>query len=285
MSSKALLDKSLADLEPYWEDTRNELFSVLFILFEHCFKFSKAMVLADKEIDDFRNHENFWKEAIDRLKNKEPIQYIIGQTNFQGQTFFVNQSVLIPRPETEELVDLIVQENKELTKECIWDMGTGSGCIAISLALRFPDWEVWAFDNSEMALQMASKNADYNHAKINTECLDILNPANLHRYPIPTIIVSNPPYVLESESHEMKDNVLRFEPKNAIFVENGHSIIFYEKILQLIRQNNFYPCKIYFEINPLAVNSLKDLLKHFGIDNYEFLPDFFKNNRFLKIIL
>src|SRR5690606_4088727 len=171
------------------------------------------------------------------------LQYILGETEFYGRRFYVNKNVLIPRPETEELVDIIIKENKEEKGLRILDIGTGSGCIPVTLAKELPDSEVYALDISEEALAMAKKNAMLHSAKVDYSIFDITQDANL----IPEqsklkienldIVISNPPYITEGEKKEMHANVLNFEPHLALFVSNENPLLFYSAILNFSQQH------------------------------------------------
>ena len=184
-----------------------------------------------------------WNNILDDLKSQKPIQYILGETEFYGLPFLVNENVLIPRPETEELVQLIIAESQMIKKGTIriLDIGTGSGCIAVSLAKNLPHAEVYAIDVSEKALKVAQKNAEINQVSISFIQTNILETNNLTQLSTnnqqPTtefdIIVSNPPYVRHLEKEEIKKNVLDYEPHLALFVEDNDALIFYRKIAQL----------------------------------------------------
>ena len=179
-----------------------------------------------------------WQEIIFELKKQKPIQYILGKTDFFGLPFYVNENVLIPRPETEELVQLIIENNKlqSQTKEIkILDIGTGSGCIAIAIAKNIKNTIVYALDVSEKALFVAKKNADLNNVNIQFLQNDILNlNALVDNF---DIIISNPPYVRLKEKQEMNSNVLDCEPHLALFVSDEDPLLFYRKIVQLADKN------------------------------------------------
>lgn len=223
-----------------------------------------------------------WEEIIVALKSKKPLQYIIGETEFYGLRFEVNESTLIPRPETEELVELIVVENRksEIKSLKILDIGTGSGCIAISLAKNLPNATVSAIDVSENALEMAKKNAELNAVNVNFMLKNILETAQL-----PTqfdIIVSNPPYVRNLEKLEIKANVLEFEPHLALFVEDNNALIFYEKIAELAQKNLSESGKLYFEINQYLGKETVQLLEKKGFKNIKLIKDIYGNDRMIS---
>jgi release factor glutamine methyltransferase len=203
--------------------------------------------------------------AVKDLKKHRPIQYILGETMFLGLTFSVNEEVLIPRPETEELVDLIIRENKGRTLR-ILDIGTGSGCIAISLKKNLPESQVTGVDISEGALALARNNAEANRVAVPFIQLDILNI-----FPLPIaekldIIVSNPPYVTSSEKKGMESNVLNYEPHLALFVPNEDPLLFYRKIIEVSVVYLNSGGRIYFEINKEKGKEITELLRLSGFD-------------------
>ncbi len=222
------------------------------------------------------------QKHLNRLQQEEPIQYILGHTEFYGMLFQVNPNVLIPRPETEELVDWIVSDLLHQPKKQILDIGTGSGCIAIALKNKLPECEISAFDISETALQIASENAKQNEVKINFETQDILK---LNSLPEDIdIIVSNPPYVRVLEKKQMRDNVLKFEPHQALFVKNNDALVFYRKIIELAISSS--RCKtVYFEINQYLKEDLKKMIQTYDITKVEFRKDFRGNDRMLKLLI
>ena len=221
-----------------------------------------------------------YQEAIERLQQYVPIQYILGETEFYGLTFEVNESVLIPRPETEELVDWIVKENGSNETISILDIGTGSGCISVSLAKHLVNAKVHALDVSASALKVAQSNAKLNDVEV--ECIE----ADILNWDIEDlkfdIIVSNPPYIREIEKSEMKANVLNYEPHLALFVENKDALLFYKQITKLalvvLKPNG----QLFFEINQYLGEEMKDLLKEHHFDNIELKQDIFGNDRMIK---
>ena len=218
----------------------------------------------------------------DLLKNK-PIQYIIGETEFCDLKFKVNENVLIPRPETSELVYKIVERQKTKDKRqlSILDIGTGSGCIAISLAKNIPGSKVHALDISEKALEVAKENAINNNVDVTFINDDILSLKNN----IDTkfdIIVSNPPYVRELEKADMRDNVLNWEPHNALFVSDNDPLIFYRNILEFAKTHLNENGEIWFEINEYLGKEMTDLCKEYGFSDIEIFKDFRGKERGLK---
>jgi len=222
-----------------------------------------------------------WDEITALLITEIPIQYIIGNTSFYGLDFEVNKNVLIPRPETEELVDWIIQENKTHSKLIkILDIGTGSGCIAISLAKNLPNAVVYAIDICENALDLAKKNAQKNNLIVAFTKKNILETEDLLDYF--DIIVSNPPYVRHLEKAAIKKNVLENEPHLALFVENTDALIFYKKIAALALRNLTENGKLYFEINQYLAKETIELLEKMGFKNIELRQDIYGNDRMVK---
>lgn len=215
-------------------------------------------------------------EIVGKLKNSEPIQYILGESDFFGLAFYVNGSVLIPRPETEELVQWVLEsaENKPMK---ILDIGTGSGCIAVTLAKKLPSAEVHAWDISEDALEVARRNAERNGVKVIFSKRDmLLEPVSDEKF---DIIVSNPPYVTEVEKTEMQENVLNFEPHLALFVPDDNALVFYEKIADFALTNLNKGGQLFFEINRAKGADIARLLEEKGFKNIELRKDISGNER------
>jgi release factor glutamine methyltransferase len=245
----------------------------------------------------------FFKKALNRLKRFEPIQYITGRTEFYNLTFNVDKNVLIPRPETEELVSWILETGRAQSQN-ILDIGTGSGCIAIALAKNMPQASVWALDISKKALELANKNADLNQVNINFIQADILQKHEvfLQNYqsqngytatedrtnsrnktlPLFDIIVSNPPYVKHDEKILMKPNVLNHEPHLALFVEDNNPLLFYDKIADFASKFLTKNGTLYFEINQSLSKDVCSLLKDKGFRNVSLRQDLFEADRMVK---
>lgn len=237
-----------------------------------------------------------YESALEALKNNQPIQYIIGKTEFYGLPFYVNENTLIPRPETEELVELIlsnitanshpelVEDNNQFN---ILDIGTGTGCIAISLAKHLPNASVSALDVSTKALEIANKNAELNQVDINFIENDILKICNseLDSETKFDIMVSNPPYVRQLEKHQMQDNVLKHEPHLALFVEDENPLIFYRAISQFATKNLKPNGELYFEINEYFEKEMIALLEEFGFKNIQLKQDLFGKDRMICSVL
>ncbi len=223
-------------------------------------------------------------EAERRLKMQEPLQYIIGDTAFYGLHFLVNANVLIPRPETEELVDWIVRDHQNLnTKLKILDIGTGSGCIAISLAKNIPGIEVHAMDISDKAIKVAKENAERNGVVIKFIHADVLKAQDLQEdY---DVIISNPPYVRELEKQEMRQNVLDNEPAQALFVSDQAPLIFYKKITELAKKRLTNNGVLYFEINQYLGNETKRMIESFGFESVILRKDLYGNDRMIRAVI
>lgn len=219
-----------------------------------------------------------WESTLFRLSQGEPFQYVIEKEFFHDNIFKINQNTLIPRPETEELVDWILEDNKEENLKIV-DIGTGSGVIPISLSAQRSSWEIEAWDISEKALEMANWNAENIGATIHFQKMDALAINSQEKF---DIIVSNPPYVANFEKKEMKDHVLKYEPELALFVEDHNPLIFYQKIMEFGEKSLNPNGKIYFEINPLFLNELEELIHDYSY-SAKIRNDFRGKQRMLRI--
>lgn len=220
--------------------------------------------------------------AMKRLLNSEPVQYVLGETDFYGLKFEVNPLVLIPRPETEELVDLIVQ-GKPVNKR-ILDIGTGSGCIAIALQKHLKKCRVTALDVSEKALGTARINARNNDTEVKFIKADIRENRQLTALGIFDIIVSNPPYVTREDKKEMHNNVLGWEPQEALFASEEDPLFFYKKILDLCREHLLGNGQIFLEINENFGQKLKTLLEANSYTHVTIHQDFRGKDRFIRAV-
>ena len=218
-----------------------------------------------------------WDAVLHQLEQQKPIQYIFGHTHFYGLEFEVNEHTLIPRPETEELVEWVIHENKTRGAIKILDIGTGSGCIAISLAKNLPDAKVFALDVSGDALAVAKKNALTNNVSVTFIEQDILAAESLPQQF--DLIVSNPPYIRNLEKAEIKQNVLNYEPHLALFVEDTDPLLFYRKIALLAKANLPKNGKLYFEINQYLGTETVQMLEDFGFANVVLRRDMYGNER------
>ena len=228
-----------------------------------------------------KKYDKFLK-AIVGLKKHKPIQYILGDTEFYGLVFKVSPSVLIPRPETEELVDWIIKDSKEKQNISILDIGTGSGCIAVTLAKKLPNAKLFALDVSAEALKLATINAETNEVEVEFIEADILDwDFGDLKF---DIIVSNPPYVRELEKEAMSANVLNYEPHLALFVKDDDALLFYRTITDVANKILKPKGQLFFEINENLGEDTKQLLVDAGYENIELKQDVFDKNRMLKAI-
>ena len=219
------------------------------------------------------------EKIMQRLEKGEPVQYIIGVADFAGRQFKVAPGVLIPRPETAELCEWIISSGKGDRKHHLLDIGTGSGCIAITLAAALPQAQVSAWDISADALRIAQENAKALGVNVSFEQHDILNTSLHDAY---DVIVSNPPYIKPSERDEMAKNVLDYEPQIALFAPDDNPIIFYQKIAGFAWQNLNNEGLLFFELNPLTAEAVGEYLRQVGFSDIEFRQDAFGKLRFLK---
>lgn len=252
------------------------------ILLEDLFviDWNRQLMNPDMRIDEHQHYQ--LGEAVKRLLAGEPVQYVTGMARFNDLLLKVSPAVLIPRPETEELVQKISTSLPEEKNIRIWDIGTGSGCIAIALAKQFPDAEVIAFDVSEEALQIAKENAESNGAVVTFVQDDVLNPtSDFFDQPV-DLVVSNPPYVCDSERTAMEANVLDWEPENALFVPDDDPLRFYRQILALAKKQLNPGGQVWFEINERMGEEMLSLCREMGFSNAEVLEDFAGKSRFVK---
>ena len=287
----------------YGSDEANAL---IMILLEHYFGINRVKMALDPELRLSESEMLTLHFAVKELLKNRPIQYILGETEFCGMRFFVDENVLIPRPETEELVNQLISQFEVTSLEFgvnsspsfrpkrsgvekspikILDIGTGSGCIAISIAKLLKDSVVTAVDVSEKALEVAKKNAEANNVNVRFILDDILNPQNHeltdNQY---DIIVSNPPYVCESEKSEMRANVLDFEPSSALFVSDNDPLIFYRKILEFAQIHLKTNGEVWFEINEKFGEEMINFCHEKGFKNAEIIKDFRERDRVLRAI-
>ena len=268
--------KMISELSLIYE--MDELNSIYNLLSEDYLKIPRSKILLADEIYLNESNQNLFLSALERLKTHEPIQYILGKTTFMDLEFKVNSSVLIPRPETEELVRLMLKE--DLDGKEILDIGTGSGCIAISLAKNFLNAKVTALDISEDAIEVAKENAKLNNVEIEFTKADIFEYQSDKKY---DVIISNPPYVLESEKSLMKKNVLDFEPELALFVDDDNALKYYEFILKFASKYLFKNGFLFFEINENYSKELVNICKLNSFLNIRVKSDNNNKNRFLLI--
>jgi len=260
---------------------KEEIHSFFYILCDFFLQFSRFEVSMSQHTMVSEITIARFEKVLLRLKTQEPIQYILGTTQFYGLTFKVNKHTLIPRPETEQLVDWILSNLHDRGSVLdILDIGTGSGCIAVSLAKNIPRARVYGIDISEKALEMAQENAVNNQVLVSFCEKDILETTALkNKY---DVIVSNPPYVRQLEKKEMNANVLDYEPGFALFVTNEDPLLFYKKIAQLAFVSLKEKGWLYFEINEYLSLEMDVLLKDIGFANIEIKKDFREVPRMIK---
>ena len=268
--------KMITELSSIYET--DELNSIFNLISEEYLKIPRSKILLADEIDLDEVKQTLFLSSLDRLKTHEPIQYVLGKTSFMDLEFKVNSSVLIPRPETEELVRLMLKE--DLDGKEILDIGTGSGCIAISLAKNLPNAKITALDISKNALEVAKENAELNNVNIDFINADIFEYQTDKKY---DVIVSNPPYVTESEKTLMIKNVLDFEPELALFVEDEYPLRYFEYIIEKSKNYIKKHGLIFFEINDIFEISLTQVISKKYNFKIQFFKDLFDKNRFLKI--
>jgi release factor glutamine methyltransferase len=278
--SKKLFDELVRQLLPIYD--QEEARSIVFILLAHKLCLKKTDILANKLLPPEASLEDLQTD-IDRLMRHEPIQYVIGETEFFGRRFFVSPSVLIPRPETEELVAWILQHYQGSPIPIrILDIGTGSGCIAITLAKELPKASVTAWDISPDALSVAANNAILQQAAVVFEQVDILNPANWSQVSAFDCIVSNPPYVTRGEITQMRPNVTAYEPHLALFVEDDSPLLFYESIVRFCQNYLRTEGQCYVEVNEQYAADVQRLFEINGFTNAEIYRDLFDKPRFVR---
>ena len=285
---KKLFSETLKDIFP-----STEIDTFFLYLMQEYLGFTRVDLVLQSDFIIDQNTKNLFDRALERLKNQEPIQYILGKTDFFGLPFLVDKNTLIPRPETEELVAWIIDEveilnNKSSPKISLLDIGTGSGCIPISLAKNIDFAAIYAIDISIKTLEVALKNADSNQVSISFFEMDILKTSNLDLLSKDKtqinfdIIVSNPPYVRESEKSAIDKNVLENEPHQALFVSDENPLVFYEKIADLALLHLSRNGLLFFEINQYLGNQTVNMLLKKGFKNIELRKDIFGNNRMIK---
>ncbi len=262
---------------------KSEIDELIFMAFEHVLKFSREQFSLSK--NDYLNQSELIEiyDIAKALATGKPIQQILQKAWFYNDEYFINEHVLIPRPETEELVELIKNENtsQHIT---LLDIGTGSGCIPLALKKLKPSWEIHALDVSVKALEVASINAHRLNRKMHFHHNDILSNQFDQNQKF-DIIVSNPPYITKSESHSLQKQVIDFEPHLALFVENDNPFLFYEKIIDFAKQHLNTNGKLYFEINQKFGEEVKTLLEENNFYDVRIIKDINQNDRIVSGIL
>ena len=274
---KTLFTDKLSELYP-----QTEIDSFFFLLIEEYLGFERIDTVLKSAFEISQEQFNLLESATNKLQKEEPIQYILGKTEFYGLPFFVNEHVLIPRPETEELIEWVIKKVTSTSlsdQNNILDIGTGSGCIPITLKKHLPHATISSIDVSENAIKVAKKNAELNNVDINFMQQDILKTTALHQKF--DLIVSNPPYVRELEKEEIKNNVLENEPHLALFVEDHNPLLFYDKIADLAKEFLLENGLLFFEINQYLGKETVQLLQTKGYKNIELKKDLFGNDRMI----
>ncbi len=259
-----------------------EIQSFANIIFQHLLNFSKIDILLKTDTKLTEKTKIQIIKIVEELKNNKPIQYIIGETEFYELKLIVSPEVLIPRPETEELVKWIIDDATSKQNINILDIGTGSGCIAIALAKNLTKAKVSAIEKYKGALDIATQNAELNNVNINFINADILNCKNINITTKFDVIVSNPPYVRELEKQFMNKNVLDYEPHSALFVYDNNALIFYDAIADFAIKHMKKTGKLYFEINEYLPTQLTDLLQKKGFVNVIVKKDINDKNRMVR---
>ncbi len=289
-------------IKQYFVDSITELYpseevqSFFQLLSEEYIGMSRIDIALDPDRSISEENISNFEKAIERLKNFEPIQYILGETEFYGLPFKVDENVLIPRPETEELVSWVISDfssdnyRNQISDFRILDIGTGSGCIAITLASKLPEADITAIDISVEALEVAKQNASLNKVNVDFKKVDILNSDNWSLLSCQArhdklefdVIVSNPPYVRELDKKLMEPNVVKYEPATALFVKDDDPLLFYRKIAQFGKKYLKYTGILFFEINEYLGEKMLKLLKEEGYSEIEIKKDIFGKDRMIK---
>ena len=288
MLIKSYRTNFINEVAPFFDESEAEFF--FYIILEKLQKLKRIDLALQPNLELSENDLKKWEAIVSELKTQKPIQYILGETEFYGLPFLVNENTLIPRPETEELVELIIKDVKNSKLETsnlqLLDIGTGSGCIAISLAKNIEIAQVFTIDVSEKALEIAKKNAEINNVDVNFICENILETVFLSAvegFPkLFDVIVSNPPYVRNLEKAEIAANVLAFEPHLALFVEDTDALLFYRKIAQLAKESLSKNGRLYFEINQYLGIETIELLENLGFRDIILMQDIYGNDRMVK---
>lgn len=280
MTLKAIAAKYIDELHAIYD--KNEIDAIFLLVLHHFLNLSRADYLLKKDnIVDEQNAAHF-TQVLEALKTGKPIQYILGETYFYGLPFKVNETVLIPRPETEELVDWIISIINPSNTLNILDIGTGSGCIAIALQKNLPNAHIYALDIAEDSLVTAQKNAQLNNCAVQFIHQDILAIQQQKVQQQYQIIVSNPPYIKEDEKQAMHHNVLANEPYRALFVSNENPLVFYEAICNFALLNLEIGGLLFFEINECLGLQTVDLLNYKGFVEIELRKDMQGKDRMIK---
>jgi len=281
-NSKALLHYLVSNIQ--LKESRSEIESIAYTVLAHFFQISRTKVLSESPLNWSNEQQALIDHIIQRINTSEPVQYITGVSNFYGRDFKVNPHVLIPRPETEEIIIQVLDflKTQPIQSEIkILDVGTGSGCIPITLALEVPNANVFATDISKAALTVARENAHQHRAPITFYLHDILGiePLPFSEF---DVFVSNPPYITESEKLNMQANVLNYEPHQALFVPDDNALVFYKQIASLGNKMIRSGGLLIFEINERYGEAVAALLNSSGYIGVEIIKDLSQKQRMVK---
>lgn len=277
---KTVRDYYAARLVPLY-GTR-ESAQLLVLLIKHYFGFDKVKMALEPELRLSESELLQLHFAVKELLNNKPLQYILGETEFYGRRFITKAGALIPRPETEQLIDLIIDKEKSRKPLSILDIGTGSGCLAVSLALEFPEANVTAFDVSTEALEVAQENAALHQVDVDFIKADLLSEKHLYLEQQADLIVSNPPYVRQSEQALMRKNVTEWEPSLALFVSDADPLVFYCALAQLAAEKLNKGGSIWVEINEAFSKEVMAVFEENGLSNAQCFKDFHGKDRFVR---
>ncbi|MCK9452187.1 MAG: peptide chain release factor N(5)-glutamine methyltransferase [Bacteroidales bacterium] len=251
-------------------------------LIKHFFGFDKINMALQPELRLNESELLQLHFAVKELLSSRPLQYVLGETAFYGRRFITKAGALIPRPETEQLLDLIIDKEKSRNPLTILDIGTGSGCLAVSLALEFPEAKVTAFDVSADALEVACENAKLHEVAVDFIKADLLTEKQLYLGLQADLIVSNPPYVRLSEKALMHKNVTEWEPSLALFVPDEDPLLFYRALAQLAAEMLNVGGSIWVEINEAFAEEVMAVFVEYGLSNAQCFQDFHDKNRFVR---
>ena len=257
----------------------SEAVNIAAILIENITSFSRSKILLKKDEVLSASQLNGLNQYIQRLLQYEPVQYVLNEAHFYGMKLYVDKDVLIPRPETEELVEWIINDVRASGKNVfqkkatdadvttqlkLLDVGTGSGCIALALKKKMPRAEVWGCDISDRALNVARRNGSELDIRVDFQSVDYLDPAQQKHLPTVDIVVSNPPYVPSKNKNEMQPNVLQYEPHTALFVDDNDALVFYKALLHFGKHRLYTNGIIYMEIDENSASDIKALFENDG---------------------
>ncbi len=293
ISALKIASNKIADLVRFYKETLHHLYdhgelqAIIELVFYHYLRIPKTDLLTRQ--NDHLNQSDVLKiyDCCKALATGRPVQYVLGEAEFYGLVFRVDPSVLIPRPETEELVDLLIKDRQVAGGTwSLLDIGTGSGCIPVTVKKWFPQAAVYAMDISADALRTASENATLNKTEVLFFRADILTDHNFAEGRVFDVIISNPPYIRADEAREMANQVKQYEPHQALFVEHDDAIVFYKKIIDMCRNRLAAGGVLYTELNPLTADHVKAYARASSIfSDVSLLKDLSGKIRFLKALV